>query len=122
MDNYMTRLVTEELENLNQYLSTQPADLHVSIDSAIPADRYLVPESLALIVQHAQHYNLYPLHISISFLKYTVEISYPLQPRPVPDESFPDIKKLVDKYSLYFNLPTIRQTSDKIEISIPLFI
>jgi len=122
METYMTCAVTEELESLRQYLATQPTALHVNIDSPVPADRYLIPQSLILIIQHAQRYNHYPLHISISFLKYTVEISYPIQPRQTPDETYQDIETLVTIYRNFFNLPSIQQNNNVCTISIPLFI
>jgi len=122
METYITCLISEELEHLNQYLATQDKDLHVSIDSPIPADRYIIPDSLTLIVQHIQRHNLYPLHIRICFLSHTVEVSYHLQPRPVPDDTYHDIETLVELYRNYFNLPTIRQADDYCTISISLFI
>ncbi len=122
MEPYITIPVEEELESLKQYLSTQPADLHVSIDSTIPADRYVIPKSLTLIVQHAQRNNLYPLHITIIFLKHTIEISYRIHPRQIPDENFPDIDQLVTLYRHYFNLPSVRQENERITVVIPLFI
>ncbi len=122
MELYVTIPVTEELDKLHQYLASQPTELHVSIDSPVPADRFLIPQSLILIVQHAQRYNSYPLAISIRFLKSSVEISYPLQPRPVPDDSFEDIDTLADLYRNYLNMPTVRQTREEAVISIPLFI
>ncbi len=122
MEPEITITVEKELYNLKQYLSSQPTDLHVTIDSHVPADRYIIPNSLILIVQHAQRHNLYPLTISIAFLKHTVEISYPLQPRTSPNEDFPDIEALIALYRRYFNMPTIHQTNNQFTLSIPLFI
>jgi len=119
---YITVPVAEELENLQQYLSKQSSDLHVSVDSPVPEERYVIPQSLILIVQQAQRNSLYPLRINISFLKHTVDISYRIQSRQTPDESFPDIDRLVSLYRKYFELPTVQQTNDRFSISIPLFI
>jgi len=122
MNSLMTITVSEELESLKEYLATQPAGLVVDINGPVPADRYLIQNSLILIVQQAQRHNLYPLNISICFLKYTVEISYKTQPRPLPDEKFPDIETLIDLYRNYYNLPKIHQVNDQVTITIPLFI
>jgi len=122
METFITHVVSEELDRLRQYLATQPAELKVRIDSTIPADRYLIPDSLILIVQHAQRENHYPLPITIRFLKYKVEISYPRQPRQIPDENLPDIGSLVTLYRNYFCLPEVHHTDDKFTITIPLFI
>jgi len=122
MEPYRTNPVGQELEILMQYLATQPSELHLSIDGQIPANRHLIPNSLLLIVQHAQRTCLYPLHIRICFLNHTVEISYARQPRPVPDERFPDIDALVAIYRSYYSLPTIGETGSQFTISIPLLI
>ncbi len=119
---YVTIPVTTEMESLKRYLSTQPSDLQVTFDSTVPGERYVIPDSLVLIVQQAQRNSLYPLHISISFLKHTVDISYTIHPRQTHDERFPDIDKLVSLYRKYSELPTIQQTNDRFFISIPLFI
>ncbi len=122
MNSLMTITVSEELESLKEYLATQPAGLVVDINGPVPADRYLIQNSLILIVQQAQRHNLYPLNISISFLKYTVEINYKIQPRPFPNEQFPDMETLVALYRDYYNLPKKLQVDDWVTISIPLFI
>jgi len=122
MEPYVINPVAEELDSLMQYLSTQPSELHISIDGQIPDGRYLIPNSLVLIVQHAQRTSHYPLHISISFLKHTVEISYTIHPRHVPDEHFPDIASLVATYRKYYHLPTVWEADSQYTISIPLFI
>jgi len=122
MEPYITIPVAEELESLRKYLAIQSTELHVSIDSPIPIERYIIPGSFILIVQYAQRYNLYPLYISIRFLAYSVEVSFPLQPRPIPDVTFSDIDALVTLYRNYFNLPTVQQTDDHCIVGIPLFI
>ncbi len=118
----MTRPVDEELESLRQYLATQTDELHVSIDSTVPADRHLIPGSLVLIVQHAQQHNRYPLRISIGFSEYTAEISYRLNLRAATDNHFLDMDELDVLYSYFFSQPTVNQKDDRLIISIPLFI
>lgn len=121
-DVYTTRPVEEELQRLEQYLTTQSDGLQVSIDSPVPIERYVIPQSLVLIVQNAQRYHRLPLHVSIRFLKHTIEVSHPVQPLPTPDETHPDLQVLVDLYRIYYNFPTVRQTDNEFTVSIPLFI
>ncbi len=122
MDNNITQPVVKELEKMRQYLATQSADVQVSVDSPIPDDRYLIPNSLILIIQYAQRYNSYPLSIHIRFLKHTVEINYARRPRTTPNESFADIEALASLYRNYFNVPQLQQTDKEVTVTIPLFI
>jgi len=126
MDAYITRPIAEELDRLKQYLDSQPEMLKVSIDSQVPADRYIVPSSLVLAVQHAQHHSAcpsgQPLSVSIRFLKYTVEVSYPFPLPETSDAPFTKLVELVELHRSYYNLPTFNSGDNFFTISIPLFI
>ncbi len=122
METPMTIPVMEELNRMQAYLNTLPEALRVDIAEPIPTTRYLIPQSLMMIVQqiHRQHPGTH--NINIHFLKYNVEISHPIKPHRSNDESFTDLSELSALYRQYFSLPSIRQTIDTEVISIPLFI
>ncbi len=126
MENEITRLVGEEVASLKQYLATQPAALQVNIDGQVPSGRYVIPRSLELIVQHAQRSQICstecPLVVVIRFLKNTIEVSYPIQPRAVPDTSFGGLDDLAALYRQFYSVPVVNQTNDTHIVSIPLFI
>ncbi len=126
MENEITHLVGEELACLRQYLAMQSAALQVDVDGVVPTDRYVIPRSFELIVQHALRTQICsvdcPLSVVIRFLKNTIEVSYPVQPRDVPDTSFCGLDELAALYRRFYSVPSVVQTRDTCTISIPLFI
>ncbi len=126
MENEITRPVAEELESLKRYLAKQSAALQVVVDGEVPSNRYVIPRSFELIVQHALRYQQCsddcPLVVVLSFQKYAIEVSYPVQPRETPDESFLDLKELASLYRQFYSVPTFTQTRETCTVSIPLFI
>ncbi len=119
---YMTIPVAEELERLNSYLATQPSALQVVVCEPVPDDRYIIPDSLVMIVQHAQQYQMSPLSVSIRFLNYSAEISYHIPPLPARTDSHPYPIELADLYRNYFCFPSVRRADGEETVSIPLFI
>lgn len=117
--------VADEIDRLHKYLSTQSENLHVTIGE-LPNNRYVVPQSLIILVQNAQRNNVcspkHPLHINICFHKHHIEVTNNIQPCQHEKKEMAGLRELESLYCSHYNLPIISQTEESFSVCIPLFI
>ncbi|MBP3260353.1 MAG: hypothetical protein J6M01_04565 [Prevotella sp.] len=117
--------IADELSRLSEYIATQPEGLRVSVD-APPSDRYVIPQSLVILVQNAQRNNVcsseQPLQVNIHFHKHHIEVTNNIQPCQQTEDQMAGLNELDALYRSHYNLPTVYQTEDSFSVSIPLLI
>jgi len=126
MNIYTTCLVEEEVGRLHEYLATQSDALHVSIDGPVPKERYMIPNSLVMVVEDALQHNDctsgQSLDINVRFLSHAVAVSYFQQPCANDDMTFPNLDDLEALCHEYFAHLSVSKAGDEFIVNVPLFI